>query len=344
MHRKISIAAFIFCALLVMNALSGCGKKTEDMTPVQPGETVTVKDEVKKFSFKAPKAWVAEAQPGKKTSYYSSASAKTRFQNFTDGDFGARIEVGVEEGKTKEQALEAYKQNLEGVTFGATEQTTLGGQPAVKLTFTQGKEEDGYAGYRIFADHDSLMTYFDASSFGPSRMAKYKPVFELAEKSVVLAHVIKMTGGKLDSASEAALMEDIKPSETFSTYNGSGYSVEYPNNFNIRASAKGVVIKGERNDATLQVDLLDNAGGADLGKFVDENSKKIYRGAAVSGATIGGQPAKVINYSFVSSAGSRAYFIAKGKMVYRVTINWPTSLESSYKPILEKAAGSFKLK
>lgn len=342
MNRKFSLPIF---ALTLLFLAASCGKKSEDMTPVQPGETVTYKDQVYKFSFKAPKAWVAESTPGQKTAYYSTQGAETRFSKFTEGDYGAKIEVGAAEGKTKEQAMEDFKQNISGLVFKNPEQTTLGGQPAVKLAYTvEGSDPDGYEGYRIFTDKDSVMTYFEATTFGDKRMSKYKPVFDLAEKSVVPGFVLRATGGKIDSASEARLMEEAKPSETFATYNGSGYSIDYPNNFNVRASSRGVLIKGDRQDATLQVDILDAGGAESLDKFVSENAQKTYKGAAVSNASVGGQAGKAINYSLVSGTQSRAYFVMRGKNVYRITINWPTSLDAAYRPSLEKAASSFHLK
>ncbi len=338
LRGTIALMAFAFVA-------SSCGKKSEDMTPVKAGETVAYKDMVLKFGFKAPKNWVAESIPGKHTGYYSTAATETRFQKFTEGDFGARVEVGSAEHTSKEMAMAAFKESFEGVTFKDPVPTTLGGAPAMKIAYSQSGDEDALTGYRIFADKDSLMTYFDAATFGEKRMAKYKEVFDMSEKSVVVAYTIKVdASGKLDSASEAQMMEDMKPSETFSNYNGSSYTIEYPNNFNIKASGKGAVIKGDRNDATIQIDMLENPGKADLDKFVKENSEKIYRGAAVQNATVGGQAAKMINYSFDPRAGSRAYFVMKGTSVYRVTINWPASLEAAYKPSLEKAATSFKAK
>ena len=311
---------------------------------MQPGETVTYKDDARKFSFKAPKAWVAESQPGVRTTYYSTSGAKSRFTTFSEGDLGARIEVGVDSGKTAQAEAEQFRLSLEGVTFSNPETSTLGGQAAVKVSYSQGKEADAFSGYRIFADHDSLVTYFDAATFGDGRMKKYAPIFDMAEKSVSLAHIIRISAsGKMDSASEAALNEDIKPSETMSPYSGNGFTIDYPSNFNIRASSKGALIKGERNDATLQIDQLDNPAG-DLAKFANENSQKVYRSAAVQSTKIGGEDAKYINYSFSSAAGSRAYFVGKGKVVYRITINWPVAQEASYKPALEKSALSFKLK
>ncbi len=334
----------LIITITALLSLQSCSKKTEDLTPVSPGETITYKDDSRKFSFKAPKAWVAESQPGVRTSYYSTPGTEQRFTNFTTGDYGARIEVGVDSGKSAAEDAAAFRTSIEGVTFSNPEPSTLGGQPAVKVSYSQGNDENGLNGYRIFADHDSLVTYFDAATFGPGRMSKYKPVFDLAEKSVVPAHVMRISaGGKMDSATEAQMNEDIKPSDQMSTYRGNGFTIDYPANFNIRASSKGVLIKGERNDATIQVDVLDNPGGADLGKFVEENSQKVYHGAAVQNATVGGQPAKVISYSFQPSAASKAYFVSRGKQVYRITINWPVAQEASYKPAIERAAQSFKL-
>jgi len=346
MNRKFSLPILALAALLLGGSLlSSCSKKEEDMTPVQPGETETYRDQVFKFSFKAPKNWIAESAPGTKTAYYSSQGAITRFSKFTEGDLGAKIEVGADRGKTKEQAIEDYKQSYSGITFGASEPSTLGGQPGLKITFkAEGNDPDALTGYRIYTDKDSVVTYFEAATFGEKRMAKYKPVFELAEKSVVPGYLIKATGGKLDSASEARMMADAKPTETFNTFNGNGFSIEYPSNFNATGAARGAVIKGDRNDATIQVDVLDAGGAENLDSYAQENAKKTYRGAAVANATVGGQPAKVISYSFREGTASKAFFVMKGKSVYRITINWPTSLADDFRPALEKSATSLKMK
>src|SRR4026208_1501300 len=95
----------IVVLLFAVSALASCSKK-EDMTPVQPGETVTYKDLAYRFSFKAPKSWVVESSPGRNTTYYSSAATETRFQKFTEGDFGARVGMGVVEHGSKEKAAE----------------------------------------------------------------------------------------------------------------------------------------------------------------------------------------------------------------------------------------------
>src|SRR5437660_774196 len=100
---------YSICLLLAAYSLLSCGKKSEDMTPVQPGETVTFRDQVFKFTFKAPKTWVAESVPGVQTAYYSSQDAETRFQKFTEGAYGAKIEVGARAGYTKEQWIEDFK-------------------------------------------------------------------------------------------------------------------------------------------------------------------------------------------------------------------------------------------
>ncbi len=340
MTRKRSLNLLILFSLVT---LASCGKKQEDMTPVQPGETVTYKDLIYRFSFKAPKSWVVESVPGRNTMYFSTPAAETRFQKFTEGDLGARVGAGAAEHSTKEKAAEEFRTSMDGVTFTTPEATTLGGQPALKVGYSVA-EEDGLAGYRIFTDKDSLVTYFDAATFGPQRMKKYEPVFDLAEKSIQPAFVYKVTNGKIDSASMNAMMEQMKPSQTFSTFAGTGFSIQYPDNFSASAMASGVEIKGERADAMVRVDANPVAKGIDLSKYVAENSKSaIYRGAAAQSATLSGQPAKVLSYG-TSGATARTYFVMSGDKVYRITVSWPNELEAAFRPALEKSVQSFKIK
>jgi hypothetical protein len=345
-----NMKTFLCFSLMMFLAVSfiSCGSKEEDMTPVQPGETEVFKDQVYMFSFKAPKNWVAESTPGDRTSYYSSQAAEIAFQKVSEGGYegelGAKIEAGAKKGTTAEAALADYKANMEGLTFGNTEQTTLGGVPARKVTFTLGEDENAYMGYRIFTQKDSIVTYFEAASFGKKRMEKYKAIFELAETSVHPGYELNLkAGGVLDSATIATLKEEAQPSDRMSTYNGSGFTISYPDNFNIRAAGKSVTFEGDWKGALIRVDAIPS-GGSDLTKFAEENSKKAYGGAAVTSATIGGQPAKVINYSTVAGVGSRAYFIMNGQTAYRITINWPKELEGAFKPAFEKSAASFQLK
>lgn len=312
------------------------------MTPVQPGETVAYKDLVYRFSFKAPKSWVVESVPGRNTTYYSTAATETRFQKFTEGDYGARVGVGVAEHSTKEKEAADFKP-YDNVSYSSLQPTTLAGQPAIKITYTDTTNENGLTGYRIFTDKDSLVTYFDAATFGAKRMAKYQPVFDMAEKSVQPAFVLKVTNGKIDSASLSAMMEQMKPSETFSTYTGSGFSIQYPDNFHASPMNGGVEIKGEREDAMVRVDVNSVEKGIDLNKYVDENAKKTYHGATAQSASLGGQTAKVISYG-TSAATARAYFVMSGQKIYRITVSWPNSLEAAFRPALEKSVQSFRAK
>ena len=333
----------IYIIALIGIFISGCGKKSEDMALVQAGETTVFKDQVFKFSFKAPKSWVAESVPGAHTAYYSTQGSEVRFQKFSEGDYGAKIEVGAQDGSTKEQGVEDFKKTFEGITFTGPEPATLEGQPALKISFSAPKSDDAYTGYRIYSNKDSVVTYFEVATFGQKRMDKYKAVFDLAEKSVTLGYVLKMTGGKMDSATIAKYKEEAKPSENFANYNGSGFSISYPDNFSIQATGKGVKFEGDWRGATIGVDVFPS-NGADLGKFAQENATKNYGGAAVGNGSVGGESAKVINYFPVAGVSSRAYFIAKGGNVYRITINWPKELDGAFRPAFEKAANSFKFK
>ncbi len=344
MKKSISRIFPSFLLLIVTSTLLvSCGKKEEDMTPVQPGEMVTYKDLVYRFSFKAPKNWVAESVPGQKTTYYSTPSTETRFQNFTEGDYGARIEVGAKEHASKEAEAASFKQSMDNVTFTGPDPATLGGLPALKVSYSIQGDADGLTGYRIFTDKDSIVTYFDAATFGTKRMAKYKPIFDLSEQSVQPAFVMKITGGKYDSASQAAMMEQMKPSATFTNYSGSGFSIQYPDNFQASPMAGGVEIKGERADAMVRVDANQVQKGIDLDKYVAENASKTYHGASVQSTTLGGQAAKMISYGS-AGATARAYFVMSGQTVYRITVSWPNELEGAFRPALEKSVQSFKAK
>jgi hypothetical protein len=331
----------LYAIVLAVVYLAGCGKKSEDMTPVQPGETVTFRDQVYKFSIKAPKSWVAESVPGATTGYYSTQGSEVRFQKFTEGDFGAKIEVGVRDGYTKEQSIDDFKKTFEGITFKGPDPVTIDNQPGLKISFSSGTGEDAYMGYRIYANKDSVVTYFEASTFGQKRMDKYKAVFDTAEKSVTLGYVLKMTGGKIDSATMAKLKEETKPSESFTNFSGNGFSISYPDNFSTQNTGKGVKIEGDWKGAAILVDVsLSN--GASLDAYTTAAAKAL--GGSPSNGNVGGESAKIINYSAAGGYGSRAYIIVKGSNAYRITINWPKELESSFRPAFEKAANSFKLK
>src|SRR3981081_1748744 len=107
----------IYIIALATVLLSSCGKKSEDMSPVRVDSMTVFRDQVYKFSFKAPKSWVVESVPGATTAYYSTQGSEVRFQKFTEGEYGGKIEVGVRNGYTKEQAIEDFKKSFEGVTF-----------------------------------------------------------------------------------------------------------------------------------------------------------------------------------------------------------------------------------
>jgi hypothetical protein len=342
-RNSISIYIIALAAILI----SSCGKKSEDMSPVRMDSTIVFQDQVYKFSFRAPKSWAVESVPSTATSYYSSQGAEVRFQKIyggknPEGEMGAKIEVGVLKGITKEQAIEDFKKSFEGIKFPAAEPAMLENQPALKITFSEGNMDDAFMGYRIYGNKDSVVTYFEAATFGKNRMNKYKAVFDTAEKSVKLGYEkLRMPAGKMDSATLAAYKEETKPSENFSNYNGNGYSISYPDNFNIQATSKGVKFEGGWTGATITVDVTPS-NGSSLDAYAGAAAKAL--GSSPSGGTVGGEAAKIVNYSAASSYGSRAYLLVKGANAYRVTINWPKELESSFKPAFEKAANSFKLK
>ncbi|HYM20862.1 MAG TPA: hypothetical protein VEW28_07655 [Candidatus Kapabacteria bacterium] len=338
MTRITSILFVLVLALFVASC-----KKSEDMTPVQPGETVMFKDQVYKFTFKAPKAWVAESTPGVRTTYYSSQESEVRFSKFNEGEYGAMIETGIKNPSTVAEAVDEFKKNfiLEGENFTGPDNIQLGGVPAQKISFNVGTDENAFMGYRIFTNKDSIVTYFQVATFGKQRMDKYKAVFDLAQSSVTPGYVLVFTPGKIDSATLDQLKKEALPSPNMSHYNGNGYGIDYPDNFNTQASSRGIKFEGDWKGATIMVDVIPS-NNSTLDAFASAAAKSL--GGSASNATVGSESGKVINYSAASSYGSRAYVVVKGANAYRITINWPKEMESSFKPAMEKSVASFKLK
>lgn len=94
----------------------------------------------------------------------------------------------------------------------------------------------------------------------------------------------------------------------------------------------------------VRVDANTVQKGITLDKYVAENAEKTYHGATASNATIGGASAKMVSYGS-SGATARAYFVMPNPTtIYRITVSWPNSLESAFRPALEKSVQSFKAK
>ena len=149
------------------------------MTPVQPGEMATYKDLVYRFSFKAPKAWTVESVRARRLLIIPRHRQKHDFKNLPKA-ISARASRLAQWSIHPKKKAAAFKQSMENIKFTGPQPTTLGGEPALKVAYSISGDEDGLTGYRIFADKDSLVTYFDAATFGAKRLAKYKPVFDLS--------------------------------------------------------------------------------------------------------------------------------------------------------------------
>jgi len=139
-----------------------------------------------------------------------------------------------------------------------------------------------------------------------------------------------------------------KPSESFSTYNNALYTIEYPDNFDIKAAKKGetgsvVTFSGYRLDCTFVVDIFPSQN-LSVEKVFDQNKGKYPGAGGQKETTINGLKAIYLNYAGAANIGSRAYFVVKGDKVYRLTLNWFKPQEADYLAAFEKIATSLKVK
>lgn len=297
-----------------------------------------------RYHFEYPKGWVLSNDPGK-VRLLSSQDAYDKFVDPTS------------------------KSSIGGVIFIATTKDTLGGdlQKFYESTLATDKDKETIEKYEEVSDAkvgdkaakrvyyrlkydkgtikrvekylvttDTLDFTIEFISFN-EMFESYKPV---VEKLVSTFDFPK----KLEKGVDAGE----KPSEVFSTYNNALYTLEYPDNFDIKVAKRGetgsmVTFSGYRLDCTFVVDIFPSQN-LSVEKVFDQNKGKYNGAGGQKESTINGLKALYLNYSGAANIGSRAYFVVKGDKVYRLTLNWFKPQEADYVPVFEKMAASLKVK
>jgi len=322
--------------------LVSCGKKEPQKLNFewQGYDNPTVR-----YHFEFPKGWSMTTDPGR-VRLLSSQDAYDKFVDPTSkGTIGALIIVSVAKDtlggdlqKFYDATLASDKDKETIEKYEAVTDTVVGDKPAKRLYYrlkydkaTIKKVEK----YLIAAD--TLDYVIEFISFN-EMFESYKPAVEKLISTFEFPK--KLEKGQEDPAN--------KPSATFSTYNNPLYTIDYPDNFNIKAAKKGetgstATFSGYRLDCTFVVDVFPSQN-LSVEKVFDQN-KGNYKGAnGQKETTINGLKAIYINYSVASNIGSRAYFVVKGSNVYRLTLNWFKPQEADYISAFEKMASSLKVK
>lgn len=327
--------------------IGGCnGKKGE---PVAVKSYADYTDGILKFSVRYPADWAKGVQPGSQAVFYSTQAVAESFSKFEPVGDGAKIDVhamvGGQEAMDKSVA-ELKETFTDPSVIKSTEQTTLNGNPATKISYGFDVKDTKFTAERWYVVKDGAVTYLETATFGD--YAAYAAVFDSVRASFKPA-MVAARPASTDTAAGAVRDSQVVeiPSAEMKTYSGAQFSISYPGNFtpDTRGGKRlaSVAFVGTRLDSYFQVDVDKAPEGTTLDAVADAN-KKAFGGRAGSKTTVGGQPAYVFNYSGAKDVTSRAYITMAGGKIYQITVNWYTPQAANYQPAFEKAIASFKAK
>lgn len=343
---KNSLKLFMFIALVPF-FISACGEKIE-YTPVEGLETYT--DNSTEFSIQYPKNWVKTELKGERIAVYSTSAGANRFNKYdSDGLPAARIDlkaVTLDSATTLDKVFEDSK-IFAAETYSTPENITIDGTAARKLSYQFELQDGPFKGEMyIAAKDDGMATVLKFEAFA-NGFEEYSKTFGDILASVKLA----VTPAPVSSVPDTVFEEvEAEPaSATLKVFNGQGFSINIPENFDTERTGKKDVIYTtkfiglRRGDCDIQVDVLDASEQSDLNKIV-EDSRKLYGNAAPKASTIGGNTAKMLQYKPTSNHGRKVYFTVNDKKLYQITVTWFVPEQKDYLPIFDKCVQSFKFK
>lgn len=347
--------SFLF-GLLALVLVIGCEPKVRPV-PIESLKVVT--DDARKFEVKVPANWNMQTRKGSMILATSSKSAASRFNTFSKGEGGAKIELRVIPIDSTNPNLAAIieKSKLEferdttkpkditdsPVPMYLDEAVTFGGKVGKKVAI-EFDQIDGKCRIEMyFAENDSLVTTLTLAAFG-NTFQDYEAEFAEIIKSVKLAQKVVVVP-KVDTAAPAG---PEPPSTTLRAYAAADFSIKIPDNFQGTkgSSSKGLSsmsFAGSRLDCTIQVDVFDARDQKNLDKIIEQNKAR-YNGAKAAPTTVNGQKAYYFNYAGGANVGSRAYFTVKGDKMFRITLNWFKDEQAVYLPLFEQCVASMNLK
>jgi len=349
------VARSFLLGLLALVVVIGCEPKVRPV-PIESLKVVT--DDARKFEVKVPANWNIQTRKGSMILATSSKSAASRFNTFSKGEGGAKIELRVipidsvnptmaaiiEKSKLEFERDTTKPKNISDspVPMYLDEATTFGGKVGKKLS-VEFDQIDGKCRMEMyFAENDSLVTTLTLAAFG-NTFQDYEAEFAEIIKSVKLAQKV-VVAPKVDTTAPAG---PEPPSTTLRAYAAADFSIKIPDNFQgTKGSSKGLSsmsFAGSRLDCTIQVDVFDAKDQKNLDKIIEQNKAR-YQGAKATPTTVNGQKAYYFNYAGGAGVGSRAYFTVKGDKMFRITLNWFKDEQAVYLPLFEQCVTSMNLK
>jgi len=340
--------AILFAGAL---AVSACGEKEKVYKPIAQWEQYN--DQFTGLRFTHPladsTAWLLNAD-GNRVTITSSYEAAERFldpraDDKREDDLDIQITVSRERSdslKLLDEIVNTYTKEkaIERFTVKPTETIIFDSTDARKFSYVGNYKDDGTAKVstmRVYAIRDSVLYYLEYAAFN-DLFEPYSYIMDSLQASIRLPR----PRPKGEAADESL------PSITFTEFSNNFLRISYPDNFGANTpSVKGetkfsLVIKGYRQDCTVQIDVLP-AKGLTVEKVFDQNQGKFTRVAGKGEATIAGLKAMFLNYTPAKDIASRAYFVVKNDQVYRIIVNYFAPKRGDFLPAFEKTVGSLKI-
>ncbi len=328
--------------VLLLVLFVSCGKKEP---PKLTFEFQGYENPTLRYHLEYPKGWTITTDPGK-VRLLSSQDAYDKFVDPTSkGSIGALIiistskdSLGGDLQKFYDATLAVDKDKESIEKYEEVTDAKVGDKTAKRLYYRLKYDKATIKRVeKYLVTTDTLDYTIEFISFN-EMFESYKPVVEKLVSTFVFPK--KLEKGQEDPGN--------KPSEIFSTYNNPLYSIDYPDNFNIKAAKKGetgstATFSGYRLDCTFVVDVFPSQA-LSVEKVFDQNKGKYPGAGGQKETTINGLKAIYLNYAGAANIGSRAYFVVKGDKVYRLTLNWFKQQEADYISTFEKMASSLKVK
>jgi hypothetical protein len=332
-------------------AMSACGEKEKVYTPIAQWEQYN--DQFTGLRFTHPladsTAWLLNAG-GNRVTIASSFEAAERFldprmEDKRENDLDIQITVSRERSdslKSLDEIVNTYvkEKSIERFTVTPIDTIEIDSTDARKFSYIGNYKEDGTAKVsttRVYAIRDSVIYCLEYAAFN-DLFEPYSSIMDSLQASIRLPRP-KPKGQAADES---------LPSITFTEFSNNFLRISYPDNFGANTpSVKGdtkfsLLIKGYRQDCTVQIDILP-AKGLTVEKVFDQNQGKFSRVAGKGETTVAGLKAMYLNYTPAKDIASRAYFVVKNDQVYRIIVNYFAPKRNDFLPAFEKTVGSLKI-
>lgn len=359
--KKLLLLVLLSFSLGIM--LNSCGE--EELPPGEVKGYDVYTDKATQLQIKIPKGWIVVQKPNLIIAYSSQKARNTALFDpynieIDEKDPAAKIEVltiAMTDSLNMDYWIKNSKKFVEK-EYSPKKPVMIGGVKGwtEEFDFPRGYESrwEGEVYYAEKPDTlGGMLTIVMFDALGGQFKTYYKPFFDEIIKDLKIAvrppEVVK---------SKDSIVAEEPPSKTLVTVNGTGFSIDVPENFKPANASKGKstisaynYMGKRRGDCNILVEELDAKGKTDLKKIVDDIHKRVPAASPVQAMTLGGGlKGFVFAYTVRKDSKSQAYFAMKDGKLFRITINWYTGLnpidnkpeEPNYKEIFIRSAKSFR--